>query len=185
MNETTQQTNVTKTMTQRVRDALDNTKSLEPAYFGKMMSLRSELEGGIGSVYPLKAEHIQNALMSCVWQVFDHPSILAGCTAAVAQIGGRLGIVQITDLPDTASFTLIDPKGTGYCEILLSGAPPRIEVGHTVLIMGPHSETKREVVYTFHPGDPIMPSRVTGLEHGKVITKAKAQALGFEWAKVA
>lgn len=171
-------------MTDRVRKALAKTLHLEPTYYTDMLRQRSEIEGGIGSVYPDKSEKIESMLLSIVWTAFESPDVMPGCVAAKAKMPGKLGVVDISKLPETTTFVFVDPKKTGFCEILVEGNVPRREVEHTVIIMGKH-ESGEEIVYTFHPGDPVMPSRREGMVPGGGVTMETAKTLGFKYAKVA
>jgi hypothetical protein len=171
-------------MSDRVKKAIQATIRLEPVYFRDTLRQRSEPEGGIGSVYPLKSELIESQLHSNVWTEYEHPNVLAGCTAAKTKLPGKLGVVSLSDVSTTTTFILVDPKKTGFCEILVEGNVPRRDVDFTVAIMGKH-ESGEEIVYTFHPGAPIPPSRMEGLVVGETLTWSKAVELGFRFAKVA
>jgi hypothetical protein len=54
----------------------------------------------------------------------------------------------------------------------------------TVILLGP-GDDGREVVWTFHPGDPVAPS-IVPVESSTltVLTVARAKALGFALAKI-
>ena len=57
-------------------------------------------------------------------------------------------------------------------------------VPYTYLITG--KEDGVDVVFTFHPGEPIRPSivEVKDLNHGAKVSKAYAKELGFDLAKI-
>lgn len=171
-------------ITQRVRAAIENTRRVIPDYFWKMLKKRSQVEGGVGSVYPATAEELERELLSRSWYLYEHNKIAAGCTGGFTRMPGLLGIVELSSLPVTSKFTLRDIKDTGSCELVVEGSTvPRREVGFTVIMLGKHGQD--EVVFTFHPGDPITPSQVKGDMDGKIITYEEARRLGFTYVQVA
>lgn len=107
-----------------------------------------------------------------------------------------------------------NPQGSGFVECCMQEADLEENdnaVSHTTLLLGSNTSyvkcgsaahldpdiescsscdkgliTKKvETVWTFFPGDPILPSKVnnTGL-HGKAITGAVAREMGFQYVKV-
>jgi len=107
-----------------------------------------------------------------------------GCFAFKAELPGQLGIIGLAGLPADAVVTLDDRKNTGKVSAVVEGVRGE-EVPFTVLILG--LEQGDEVVFTFHPGDPVRPSQVQaepGL-HGRTVTVSEALAMGLEMAKIA
>jgi len=93
------------------------------------------------------------------------------------------GMVKVADQPEDTIFTIEDQKNTGKVSLVMKGNH-RIPAEETWIILGP--EQGKEVVYTFHPGEPI-PRATTSTEDlpvGTELTKAQALELGFNLAKV-
>ena len=122
------------------------------------------------------------------WEVYkDCPNLLPGTTAFIVRdyvnVVGYDGIVPLENLPPDVIVTIDDRKNTGNLSCTFHGAKGR-PVHHAVLILG--DEGGKEVVFTVHPGDPVMPPTVasTAHKHGDVITVAEARELGFKYAKL-
>lgn len=168
-------------MNQRISAAIAATRRLAPGYFDACLTQRCS---GAGSSYDLGPEALESRLVGAEWEPFEHPDIMAGCSAFRAPIAGTFGLVKLDTLPEDAILTLIDPKGTGFVEAECPSGAPREAVGFTVIILG--QEKGEEVVFTFHPGDPIRPSRLPAEGRaGSKVTAREAKALGFTWAKLA
>lgn len=168
-----------------VNSAIDATKEYLGSYFEN--TCKQRLEGGLGSSYDgiNSAEEMENALRSANWIVAEHPDVMPGCTAYTTKDikSGHFGLLKIADLPDDATITASDPKGTGKVSMVVSGEKGP-EVEDTWLITG--DEDGHDVVFTFHPGEPVRPSlvEVENCPDGKQLTKEEAIALGFDLAKI-
>ena len=166
-----------------VKAALANSRRLMPEYWAKCVAQRSKAASA-GSFYDLTAEEINAALDDSLWCEMKHPSIMAGCTAYATLIpGGHYGLVDIATLPDDAVLTCEDRKGTGMVSLTIhlekDQAPKTDE---TWLIVG--EDNGQQVVFTFHPGEPVSPS-VTKMDAVPgTMTKQQALALGFNKAKI-
>lgn len=175
---------------QRVYQAIQNTPS---DYFEKNLKMRSgKSEGRMGSHYPdMDPEAIKKALLSAKWEPYNHPSVKKPAEAFKADIPGIFDVVEIKSLPPQTKVKLADPKGTGKLEAVVHGGSKSQEVAHTTILVGPHGD--KEVVWTFFPGDPIMPSALEpgkygdkDLTDGSELTAEEALATGkLEFAKVA
>lgn len=165
----------------RIAAALDAT----PAdYLARCLAQRCHGADACGSVFADYTDPVAllHALKSAAWEAYDHPAIMAGCTAFRAPFAGRVGIVRLDSLHPLTLIVLADPKHTGYVEAHTAGIVGP-EADFAVVILGP--DNGREVVYTFHPGAPIAPSRVAAEDmHGRLIGVADALALGLVWAKI-
>ncbi len=170
---------------QRVRKAVLATEKLLGDYWENTCKLRS---GNGGSCYPGKTpQEIADMVMEADWHEAQHPDVMPGCSAFKASIpGGLFGLVKVDDLPDSAVLIAVDPKGTGrismtVCKEYLASENMTDE---TWLIVGP--EAGVDVVYTFHPGEPVRPSLVETAElaDGTRLTKGDAKAFGFDLAKI-
>ena len=176
----------------RVRAAICRTAAFIPSYYGKMLAQRLPA-GGCGSIFEGfdSPEQLAAALMGANWEVAEPPagSAMPGCGYFKTRDipGGRYGLVRIADLPDDTQILARDPKGTGMVSMAVQGVRG-LEAFETWIILGPGDEdgVSGEVVWTFHPGDPVGPSRleVKDVPDGTVLTKAKAMELGFDLAKI-
>lgn len=174
--------------TEIINAALDNIEKQNATYTDKMFAQR--LPGsGMGSVYPSfnsRAE-LEEAIRNANYEPANHPAIAPGCKAYITyDIVGEYGMVLIEDQPDNTMFVIADPKNTGKVSLVLDGFEQgtRFATNQTWLIIGPNEG--EDVVYTFHPGEPV-PRATTSTEElpvGTVLTKSEALALGFNLAKV-
>jgi hypothetical protein len=169
----------------RIALAITTTREVIPGYFEKTLAQRAELSGkAVGSIFESVDEiGLEKMILSSEWEEYSHPAVMDGCVAYKAAIPGRLGIVELSQLPANTVVRLDDRKSTGQVSCVISGARGEI-VPFTVLILGP--EQGKEVVFTFHPGDPIRASQVQNEPgmHGREITVAEALAMGLATAKI-
>lgn len=170
----------------RVTQALANTP---PEYLAKCLASRVEGPDACGSIIPgHTTETLLETLWSARWRPYVHPDIMDGCTAYYSSIAGRLGVIEIDRLLGGTYLRIEDPKETGFVEAVVEtiGAADDSEpnVYFTVIILGPDDGT--EVVYTFHPGAPVRPSRVSAenVKVGSLVTREEALGMGLKYAKV-
>ena len=125
---------------------------------------------------------LEEKIKTADWQEVVHPDVMSGCTAFKANVPGLLGIMPIAKLPEDADLFTIDTKKTGFIGIGCTGVQ-KMPVAFSYLILG--MEGDLEVVYTFHPGEPVRPSEIetTDIPAGKKITKEEALSMGFELCK--
>ena len=171
------------TSTDRVRTAIARTREQIPAYWESCLAQRSAgSPTAAGSVYELTPVQIEAALLGASWVPYEHPGVGAGCKAFSAAIVGLSDVVRLAGFDATDLVTLIDPKATGFVEASVVGV--RDEKDFSVVILGDNDGS--EVVFTFHPGAPIQPSRIPAEGNvGRVITVGEAIKMGLTWAKVA
>ena len=174
--------------TEIVNKNLDAIIRQDPEYANKMFLQR--LPGsGMGSIYPFfeSREELESALRAADYEPAEHPAIAPGCKAYVTHdIMGAYGMVPVADQPDDTIFVVADPKNTGKVSLMLWGWAEgnRLMTNETWIIVGPNNG--EEVVYTFHPGQPV-PRATTSTEElavGTKLTKQEALAFGFNLAKV-
>ena len=150
-----------------------------------LSTLTQRLPGGAGSIVNgfTTAEALEKALFDAEWEEYSHPALIPGCKGFKTALSGTLGVVTLTTLPEDQEVTLDDRKNTGFVSCTVAGAKGET-VGFVVLIVGEHEG--KEVVFTFHPGEPVSPSRIKAEEglHGKKITVKEAVALGLTTAKI-
>lgn len=171
-----------------VTKALDNIIKQDSTYAEKMFAQRLP-ESGMGSIYPFmeSREELESAIRSADYEPAEHPAIAPGCKAYVTHdIMGAYGMVLIEDQPDDTMFVIADPKNTGKVSLMLWGWAEgnRLLTDETWIIIGPNEG--EDVVYTFHPGQPV-PRATTSTEElpvGTKLTKKEALELGFNMAKL-
>ncbi len=168
-----------------IMPAVENTKKFLPDHWQKCLDQRCGRSGfAAGSVYPRWGQkRIEKELLAGHWTEYAHPAIMAGCRAFKAPIPGRFGIVELSTLSSETIVTLDDRKNTGKVSCVVKGIRGEM-VDFTVIILG--MEDGVEVVYTFHPGDPINPSQVlceSGM-HGKEVSVVEALAMGLSTVKI-
>lgn len=181
-----------KDYTSFVRSSILRTKEHDPVYYKKCLEQR--LCSGKGSITEYTTvEDLEYALMHHSWYSYEHPAIADGCRAFVCtSIRGWLGMAPLSKLDLDYMCTLLDVKGTGKLSLVLTDARNQFKrwpVDYTVLIVG--DDGYGASMFTFHPGDPLPPSRLSsdgknelGLKDGDKITVRKAIELGFAHAKL-
>ncbi len=162
---------------ERVNKARQTTINNIPGYWESTLAQRQP--GGIGSICTI--DNLENTLMAADWAIYDHPAIADGCVAFAAHIPGLLGIIELEALDPAVVLTVQDPKGVGG-KLTVSGYN-RPGVDFTVIILGNHEGN--EVIFTFHPGEPVTPETVTDLQDGDTITVKEAIERGFTYANIA
>ena len=166
-----------------VGNAISNTKKLVPGYFEN--TCKNRLSGGVGSIYDQFdfVEELEKALLEADWTETTHPDVMAGCRVFKTNLEGRFGLVKISDLSDDTKLIADDSKHTGKVAMTVKGIRGKI-VPETYLIIG--KEDGVDVVFTFHPGEPVRPSivEVSKLNHGCEVSKSEARSLGFDYAKI-
>lgn len=155
----------------------------DPSYLASCLAQRQPGQGGAGSRF-LSATTLED-LQNVAWEEYSHPAISSPARGYRAPIRGRFGLLRLADLNPETEVVLSDPKSTGNVEAVVEGALGP-EVDFTVLLLGPDRSSGKEVVWTFFPGEPIMPSRIETRDfpHGTKVSAVKALELGLEWAKV-
>lgn len=172
-------------MKNKIRKLIETTRRVIPGYWESTLAQRAGLEPkAAGSIYEgLTSQELQDKLLETTWEEYSHPAVIAGCQAFKGNLGGRLGIINLKSLDPEKVVTLDDRKNTGKVSVVIEGIRGP-EVDFTILIIGP--EKGEDVIYTFHPGDPIKPSTVeatTGL-HNKRVSIREALEMGFEMGKI-
>ena len=168
----------------RILAAIETTKTVIPGYFESTLRQRAGAEeGACGSIVEgVTINQLEEILKSADWEEYSHDAVMKGCTAFKAEIPGLMGIVDLRSLEPLAMVTLDDRKNTGKVSATVQGVRGE-KVGHTVLIVGDHEG--HEVVFTFHPGDPVNPSSIDAKGcHGTRIFAADAIDIGLQTAKV-
>ena len=172
----------------KVIEAINTTKEFLPDYWDSCLAKR--IVGGAGSRFidtdgnPISSKEVlEDMLCNADWTEVKHPLVADDCTAYKCNLKGTLGIIKVADLPDDTVFIVDDRKGTGKVSLTVVGVQGDI-VSESYLITG--DEAGKTVVFTFHAGEPISPSKVTTdtIAHGSKVSKSQALELGFEYAQV-
>lgn len=172
-------------MNDRIAKAVETTRRVVPGYFEKTLAQRAGLsKAAAGSIYEgIDESQLEQTLLAAEWEPYSHAAVMQGCEAFKTSLSGRLGIVDLRSLPPDTVVTLDDRKNTGNVSVVVGGVRGQM-VDFTVLILG--RERDEEVVFTFHPGDPVRPSQVkaeAGL-HGKRVPVSEAIGMGLEMGKI-
>lgn len=173
-----------------VKKALDNAKRIkmgDKTYLDVMLGQRIEGPSNAGSSYEVDSpEELYDILISQEWEETTHPDVMPGCRAFKSKLAGLEGILNMEDLLDDVELYAIDPKGTGKVGIG-AGEVEKNPVDTTYLIIGKENIDGKDedVVFTFHPGEPVRPSEVEikDIPDGTRLTKEEAQKLGFDKVK--
>ena len=182
-----------KTMTTDfVRNAFENANRIpsgDGTYQDAMIAQRVAGEKNAGSSYKVSANELRQAIFKAKWMETTHPSVAPGCRVFVTKDmpRGKNGIADIRSLPDDTVFYAMDPKGTGNISIGTAMGDNQPVEKKTYLITGKETINGKEedVVYTFHPGEPVSPSVVSTdtLKEGTKLTKEEALSYGFDKCK--
>lgn len=167
-----------------VIDAIERSAGMP--HFEKTFETRNPGPDSEGSVFnePQSVE----SLKAAKWEAFSHPDIKAPAKGFSAQIPGKIGLVNLADLdPSTPIRMELGHKGEDeFVTTLIDKADApleKLEVDFTVMLIGPGEGG--DIVWTFFPGDPIMPSSMTpSTETESASTAQDAIDLGFSYGKV-
>lgn len=178
-----------------IKKALENAKKIvmykdndgkDVTYLDTMLNQRIEGPTNAGSSYNMSKEELLNKLLNGKWEEVEHPGVKEGCRCFKMPLKGLEGILDIKDLPETTNFYAIDPKHTGNISVGAAGIQKK-EVDDTYLIVGKDdiNGIEDDVVFTFHPGEPVAPSNVTTQEipDGKKLSLDEIKNLGFDKVK--
>ena len=177
------------TTTAEVWAAIEATVNTVPGYFEGHCAGRSATGDGStcwrwGKACP-DAGSVLDALLDVIWMKYDGcPNLMAGCRAFKAAIPGTIDLRQVSNLADDTPVRWVDP-GHGYQYPTIVGDAGDY-VDYTTLIVGP--EAGVNVVYTFHPGDPLRPAHVPADGDTTAISTIAALKAAYpeiEWVKVA
>ena len=177
--------------TQRVKMAFETLKDTDPTYYDNVFRQRSKQDNkAAGSVYDMSTSELKAKILSANWEEYYHPSINPPAVGFVSyDLEGTLGILdlkkaaskKIISYNDKVSFT--DPKNTGFAYAIVSAS--RGDNTHvTVALLGPHPKNSKEVVWTFHPGEPITENKLPLDLVGQTMTVQEAIEKGIQFAKV-
>lgn len=170
---------------ERITNAVNNIKQMLPEYWESTVSSRTPGKS-VGSVFNFKdVEKVLFEDRLNDWEVYENcPNLIPGCTAYVLRdVSGHLGVIELYKLDPMMMLDVIDNKKTGKAKLLAHvGIGP--ETDFATVIIG--EEQGKEVIFTFHPGQPIRPSEIPieALKGRNKITVAEAITLGFETANV-
>jgi hypothetical protein len=170
---------------ERVLAAIEKTKQVLPEHWQTLLKSRCE-PTHIGSYYPVQTPVELQALLASTLdaagaQPLHSNLITAGCCGFTTPLPGFLGLASILK---EKRYTLLDPKNTGFVECCISGSSVKPHSTQTTTIIL-SKEGEDEVVATFHPGRPIVPSTVPADGNvGRIITGQEALDMGFLFAKI-
>lgn len=134
------------------------------------------------------AEYVFGDDMINRWEPYaECPNLMPGCTAfRLNNVPGKEGIVDLTTLTGNNEYLYVtfgDEKGTGFAKARMEyfSGP---KTNFAVAILGQHEG--KEVMFTFHPGDPIRPSTVPDEKSlwGKQFYVKDAIKMGVRYAKL-
>lgn len=166
----------------RVRAALARTPC---DYRDRCLSQRvpgADAAGSVFAVLPGGTALLHAMLVDATWEPYTHAAIMDGCSAFRAPLAGYVGVVALADLPAHVNVVLADAKRTGYVEATVVGVAVQ-PVDFAVIILG--DDEGQEIVFTFHPGDPIAPSTLpASLLAGAKMDRDVALAHGLTHAKI-
>lgn len=169
----------------RIAKAIETTRRVVPGYFESTCAQRAGLdEKAAGSIIEnVTTAQLEQMLLSADWKEYFHEALMSECVAYKACIPGRLGVVTLSQLSDNDIVTLDDRKDTGKVSAIVKEVlGPNVDF--TVIILG--QEQGEEVVFTFHPGDPVRPSQVQvepGM-HGRQVSVKEALEMGLKTGKI-
>lgn len=156
-------------------------KNTPPDYFSRALSMRTP-EGRIGSYFEMTPDQLKQALFQAKWEPYDPRDadgnpIIKGARGYRATIeGGRLGMTTVESLPADAKLYLADVKGTGNWSVDTVGAKGE-PTNHVTMIVG-EAEGK-QVVWTFHPGEPVRPSALDSSKVGQALSESGIDLSGL------
>lgn len=176
-----------ETIIDRIRQAVNNIKTMLPTYWEATVKSRTPGSSN-GSVFSF--EDVEKVLFEDRvgdWVPFPEcPNLLPGCTAfKLCNIPGHLGIINLEVLDGSVMLDVVDNKKTGKAKCLLVNGTKGPETDYATLILG--EDGGKEVVFTFHPGNPIRPDEipVEKLKGRTKLSVSEAIKFGFTHACIA
>ncbi len=188
-----------------VRQAIKNTIETMPTHWQELCASRSKGNAKqAGSYFHFDEKRVGGFIQELEWEHYTHSSIKEPATGFIARsVFGTMNVVSIQDRCMVPSTKIIfeDPKSTGKVEGVTEDPDiVGIRTEFAVLLVGPSPlNNEQNVVYTFHPGDPIPPSTVERYfeffnpdtsrfervdRHGTSTTAIMAKEMGVQWVKV-
>jgi len=160
-------------------EVINTTENKLTAHWDGTLSMRLP-NSGLGSIYPQfdTKEALKEALLNEKWVKYSHPAI-SGAVGFKAELPGEVGMISLDDLDDDCEVRLVDPKQTGFLSAVVDGDNYETS-SFTIMILGENDGDL--VVFTFHPGEPVERSAITGKE--RTVTVSQAREIGFGLAKI-
>ncbi len=139
-------------------------KQTPPDYLNRTIETRTP-DHRAGSYFDMTPDQLKQELFKAKWEPYNpldgegKPIISGGARGYRATIpGGRLGLTPIDVVPESARLYLIDPKGIGKWSVSTVGASEP-HTDQVTMIVGPEDGPgAKNIVWTFHPGEPVHPS---------------------------
>lgn len=174
----------TKRITSYVRKAIERTKEQIPEHWNTTLDNRTQ-DNSVGSYYKMTFEELEDTLLnSCNFGIFNHDSISSDCQGFITyDLLGHTGLIELNNFPPNFLIKLENNKKNFLsCVVELDNfrALESLPTKPTVLILGTHND--ETVVFTFHAGDPVTPSKITGED--RMITVKEAISMGFGYARM-
>ena len=175
--------------TTEVWNAIQATLEVVPGYFESHCSGRSAAGDGStvwrwGKPCP-DATAVLDTILDTGWFEYPEcPALLPGCRAYRAAIPGTIDLRKVADLADDTTVRWVTTDH-GYQYPTIVGDAGNY-VDYTTLIVG--EEQGRQIVFTFHPGDPIRPAQVPADVDTTAVDTIAALKTAYpqiEWVKVA
>ncbi len=178
--------------TQDVREAIANTKQHNRAYWSRVLRQRA---GGTnrgltnkyaaGSIYQdYSPRELETALLAATWRRYRSKDLRNGVQGFRCHLPGIKRIIMLNDVPPNTTVILDDRKGTGFWSCIVHMRVKGRAVASTILLTDARHGCPR-CVLTFHPGSPILQSRVRRIERqDRTITAKDALRLGLKYAKI-
>ena len=179
-----------------VKTALENARRIvmgknedgtDKTYLDVMLGQRIEGPTNAGSSYEVSSpKELYEKLISQEWIETTHPDVMPGCRVFKSNLAGLEGILNLDKLPDDVELYAIDPKATGKIG-MGAGQVEKNPSKETYLIVGKENIDGKDedVVFTFHPGEPVRPSEVEtkDIPDGTRLSKEQAKRFGFDKVK--
>ena len=174
----------TRMITSYVRKAIEKTKEQVSEHWNITLDNRTQ-GNSLGSFYKMTSEDLEDTLLnSCNVEMYQHDSISSDCEGFITyDLLGYTGLVELKQFPPNFLVKLENNKKNFLSCVIQIDKLDELELSPkepTVLIVGRHNDEK--VVFTFHAGEPVTPSRILGED--KFTTVKEAISMGFDYARV-
>ena len=173
----------TRMITSYVRKAIERTKEQVSEHWNTTLDNRTQGDS-LGSFYNMTSEELEDVLLKCNFSMYQHDSITSGCEGFITyDLLGHTGLVELKQFSPNFLVKLENNKANFLSCVIQIDKLDELELSPkepTVLIVGEHQG--EDVVFTFHAGEPVTPSRILGED--KFTTVKEAISMGFDYAKV-
>lgn len=162
-----------KTLSQRIKNSANQAGSYFPAYIAA------------------SAGELLSEVLMTEWESYEHPAVAQGAAAFRSPLKGYVGVMKLDELDPLLKpiISIINPKGLPHGQAAVRRThtaypSPLVDFSVAILGSGAALGEEGEILWTVHPGDPVMPTEIPIGSYKDPLTIEEARKLGIEWVKI-